>query len=58
MLEALRPQQGVDQISAYGGGDNSGKDIFHGGLLKAVATAHVCPTNQEKQNRDDYEKQV
>jgi hypothetical protein len=28
------------------------------GLLEAVATAHVRPSNQEKQNGDNHEKQI
>jgi hypothetical protein len=59
MLEALRAQQRADQVYAYCGRNNSCNDVFHGnGLLEAVATAHVRPSNQEKQNRDHHEKQI
>jgi hypothetical protein len=32
MLEALRPQERIDQVDAYGGGDDGGDYIFHTGF--------------------------
>jgi hypothetical protein len=58
MLEALRAQERIDQICAYRGGNNGCDDVFHGGFLKAVATAHVRPRNQKKQNCNQDEKQI
>jgi hypothetical protein len=57
-LKTLRPQERVDQIGAQHDGNDSGKDVFHMELLEAVATPHVRPTNQEKQDSDDDEKQI
>jgi hypothetical protein len=34
MLEALRAQERIDQICAYRGGNDSGKDVFHGRFPK------------------------
>jgi hypothetical protein len=59
MLEPLRAQKRVNQVSAERGGNDRCNDIFHGNsLLEAVATAHVRPSNQEKQNSDRHEKQI
>ena len=58
MLETLRPQERVNQVCAYRGGDDGCNDVFHGGFLEVIATAHVRPGDQEKQNRDDDEEQI
>ena len=58
LLEALRPQQGINQIRPKDRGYDYRNDVFHIGLLETVATPYIRPGDEEKHDSDDHEKQI